>query len=194
MPVFGVNRCRVSCTIAPRGDVHFVDIGPARRNLELPAVAQIVQHAVINPLPIETDDRILHRPFLAAANEHFLRPIRMQQHQIRPRLHEHRPRDLGIEFLVRMIPGPMSADIDDIVVVLDARIIMNRLRMDVDRIEIEFFLFSVGERPRRGSKNRDERERREKRSRRKSKNRILMAISPERFFFDSPRRHGRDRS
>ncbi len=86
-----------------RGEVQLIDVGAAGRDFELVPPADIVQHAVVDPFSVEADHRILHGPLVAAADQNFLRPVGMQQHQVRARRHEHRPGDFGIEFLMNVI-------------------------------------------------------------------------------------------
>src|SRR5689334_6678802 len=91
---------------------------------------------VIHPFAVEGHERIGDGTILASRDEHFLAAVGMQQHQIGAGIHQGGMRDLrphGSD----LVALSRSADIDNIVVVLDGLISREGRRIDVDRLKVE---------------------------------------------------------
>ena len=116
-----------------------VDVGPLTRRAPLARVLEIVDVRVVDPLAVEGDHRIGDRA-VAALDEQFLAAVRVQQHQVGPRLQRDGGGEVGVEALVDLVAGPRSADVDDVVIVLDRPVGRDVRHLNVDRVEVSLLL------------------------------------------------------
>ena len=91
---------------------------------------------IIDPFAIERDERIGDGAIFAAVDQHFLAAVGMQQHQVGAGVHQGGVGDLRPDGSALVAPS-RSADVDDVVVVLDGLVGRERRRIDIDWIEIE---------------------------------------------------------
>ena len=124
--------------------MNFVDVGPLQRRLAVLARSfQTLDVRIIDPFAVERDGGVGEGAVVAAGDEPLLAAVGVQQHEVGARFHEGGVGDLRPQARL-VVALPRRADVDDVVVVLDGRILGDGPRVDVDRVDEEWFLVLGG--------------------------------------------------